>query len=939
MSLPECGSDNASCGTIYWYVYLTVNGDQTQYREFKFKSLNIYGEVTATSQNANTGGQVLSTVNKDLSLYCSPPEINQMNAGTTGDPTVSFEEKTRKFSLIAFKDDQSVTTWSVTGRKLLFVIAVNAFPGETIEPLGNAFFTLELTNGSLLSCTTSFVICNNSSGTIAKTVANPPVCSPQGAAPELRLGPAIHAPTLAYGNRVRVPVWVRSGTGTPASILINSLDFLLKLNALKEMAGVSLESGKLKVGNEATLTKASVPTTATDLRIYANKKKFSVIANTSATDDNTLFYIVLDGPALASECTDVTIDFFRAPQGLERRMNTDLPSDCCAPWIDPSGLTVSFGPSPCLASCADMLKVEAKKLQALPTGADGCSDVFFDLFASSQQERTYNVASITVDVLFSGAMNYYAPLSTLSAGFSVSTALLQLPGTNPSTLGRLRVSLEYSGIGFITNPTPLLFARLAFRSGIKDACIHQVVFYDALFREKPFLTTTEYCIPQVLTEIKEPVDDDICVNSLFMRYAMWDGKVVKGINYEITTGMGSCQTGFIAEDSKGVCPCNVTTEQTVTPVKDENPLSGVSTYDLVLISKHILGLENLNSPFQLMAADGNRSNTVTTTDIVELRKLILGIYYQMGEICPQCQSFRFVEANHIFSTPPSNPLIPAPNGNIKFSSPPGAHATFKAVKIGDVNNSYTSFVGEAEDRSALLLGIAAKAAKTGEQLELPVFVQQATDFVAFQTALRYDPARLSIQGVRWAKAISPDPFHWAAWHSPTPGELRIVWFDAEGKLAQLPPGSPLFFVQAEALAPLVSTTDVPLLQITEDNIKSEAYAANGARSALRMTVVNDYQARAEWVATSTQLPDWMVSVYPNPAHSAFKITITAPAEGAATLTVFDALGCATAQQSIALRAGSNTLTSAQLPTLPAGQYMLRFDTPFGRQTLRLVKQD
>ena len=35
---------------------------------------------------------------------------------------------------------------------------------------------------------------------------------------------------------------------------------------------------------------------------------------------------------------------------------------------------------------------------------------------------------------------------------------------------------------------------------------------------------------------------------------------------------------------------------TITPVKDDNPLNGVTTYDLVLMSKHILGLDPLNSP-------------------------------------------------------------------------------------------------------------------------------------------------------------------------------------------------------------------------------------------------------------------------------------------------------------------------------------------------------
>ncbi|MBK8427676.1 MAG: hypothetical protein IPL27_17645 [Lewinellaceae bacterium] len=60
-------------------------------------------------------------------------------------------------------------------------------------------------------------------------------------------------------------------------------------------------------------------------------------------------------------------------------------------------------------------------------------------------------------------------------------------------------------------------------------------------------------------------------------------------------------------------------DYTLTPTKDDNPLNGVTTYDLVLVSKHILGLEPLNTPYKMIAADANRSGSITTFDIVEFR--------------------------------------------------------------------------------------------------------------------------------------------------------------------------------------------------------------------------------------------------------------------------------------------------------------------------------
>jgi len=63
----------------------------------------------------------------------------------------------------------------------------------------------------------------------------------------------------------------------------------------------------------------------------------------------------------------------------------------------------------------------------------------------------------------------------------------------------------------------------------------------------------------------------------------------------------------------------------LTPEKDRNPLNGVSTFDLVLMTKHILDIQPFVSPYQWIAADVNRSGTVTAFDMVQLRRLILAI--------------------------------------------------------------------------------------------------------------------------------------------------------------------------------------------------------------------------------------------------------------------------------------------------------------------------
>jgi len=89
---------------------------------------------------------------------------------------------------------------------------------------------------------------------------------------------------------------------------------------------------------------------------------------------------------------------------------------------------------------------------------------------------------------------------------------------------------------------------------------------------------------------------------------------------------------------------------TVTPQLDKNHLNGVSTFDLVLIQKHILNVQALNSPYKMIAADVNNSKSITTLDLIALRKLILNI----DQTFQNNTSWRFVDAAYKFPNA-SNP--------------------------------------------------------------------------------------------------------------------------------------------------------------------------------------------------------------------------------------------------------------------------------------------
>jgi hypothetical protein len=120
------------------------------------------------------------------------------------------------------------------------------------------------------------------------------------------------------------------------------------------------------------------------------------------------------------------------------------------------------------------------------------------------------------------------------------------------------------------------------------------------------------------------------------------------------------------------------------PSKNIDPLEGVTTYDIFLINNHILAKERLDSPYKIIAADVNQSGSVSTFDVVLLRKLLLGI---LDEFPEGTSSWRFVAANYEFEDP-AYPLSEDFPEQVELQlSTTINNANFVGIKMGDVNNS------------------------------------------------------------------------------------------------------------------------------------------------------------------------------------------------------------------------------------------------------------
>ncbi len=307
-------------------------------------------------------------------------------------------------------------------------------------------------------------------------------------------------------------------------------------------------------------------------------------------------------------------------------------------------------------------------------------------------------------------------------------------------------------------------------------------------------------------------------------------------------------------------------DYTVKPTLDEAPLNGVTTYDLVLITAHILNEDPLDSPYQLIAADANRSGAITTADLVELRKLILHTIPNFTNNT----SWRFVDADYAFPDPANPWLEPFPEVfNVNNLDADVMDADFVAVKIGDVNGSAqtsSAFLG-SEDRTTgtWVLNVADKAVKAGEEVAV-TFEASDLNVPGFQFTIDFDKSALELVDVQEGVAKAEN-FGFALLYE---GAITASW---NGQAS----AKRLFTLKFRALKD-GQLSD--LLKVDSRFTKAEAYNQNGERLDVALT----------FHGQSTAADFALYPNRPNPFSDRTTISFSLPEATQATLIFTDLTG-------------------------------------------------
>lgn len=331
----------------------------------------------------------------------------------------------------------------------------------------------------------------------------------------------------------------------------------------------------------------------------------------------------------------------------------------------------------------------------------------------------------------------------------------------------------------------------------------------------------------------------------------------------------------------------------ITPYSPEDYLNGVSTIDIIFISKHILGIQQLDSPYKLLAADVNRSNTVSTLDLIHLRKAILGI----AQGFPDNESWRYVDAAYNFPNPsdpwaeefPERLTIPMLMNDL-FG------ADFIAVKVGDVNgNAQASNLDQDDDRAlsdTYYLRTEERNFKAGETVEALFTAADADDLIqGFQMTLQFDPSMVEVTEIEWG-LVQPEHVNQSQLDR---GLLTISWNASNEDFGLGMDEMNFFGLQFYAVGEGRLSESIG---ITSRLIKAEAYG-----------IADDIRALGLNFTPASKTADgfFLEQNRPNPFGDQTIIGFQIPEEGQVTLTIYDTNGRVVRQYQQYYAAGYNQL--------------------------------
>ncbi|MBK8504468.1 MAG: T9SS type A sorting domain-containing protein [Saprospiraceae bacterium] len=366
--------------------------------------------------------------------------------------------------------------------------------------------------------------------------------------------------------------------------------------------------------------------------------------------------------------------------------------------------------------------------------------------------------------------------------------------------------------------------------------------------------------------------------------ALWEVDKVKG-SYELDVTMG--------------------VEAFVRPQKDTDPLNGVSTSDLVAIQKDILGKASLDSWYKLQAADANNDGKVSAIDLIQLRKLILG----MIDHLPSSDSWRFFEKESNKSFYHIDQMLES------------MKADFIGVKVGDVNGSNDPSLKAGRSGSAMTLLVS----QFIEGNRITFLPSKQETIAGIQFTLEFDASQLKIVDVLPGTKLNLNREHLNLTHQAN-GWVTLSWNPADGNAMIIGEDDALFTLIVEQTGQVdLSET----MTISSKVTRAEAYDQGGLEYPLNLNFVNGSIAHGFELLQNR----------PNPWSHETAIGFSVSESTQTILTVYDVSGRMVKQMTGVAHKGYQEWSIDARDMPHSGVYYYKLETNDGTAVRKMILMD
>lgn len=357
----------------------------------------------------------------------------------------------------------------------------------------------------------------------------------------------------------------------------------------------------------------------------------------------------------------------------------------------------------------------------------------------------------------------------------------------------------------------------------------------------------------------------------------------------------------------------------IIPKKNVNPYNGVSTLDLILIQKHILGLQPIRSPYKKIAADIDKNGEINGVDLVELRKLILGI----DKTFTKNEAWRFIDAGYRFPDQADPLKEPFREQYLIRELQSPMQVDFIGVKIGDINeSSIPSELLNLESReapNALAFSAIDQPYSSGDIVRFELFGSEKMSINGFQLSLH--AADLEFLQVE-------------------PGSLPAgpAFVHKEGQTVKMA------YHQSNALRPV---SDAPLLTLV-----FRAKNAGRLSRAIRLSpepwlqpevydeALKTLPLRLDWKSRENQpLPMQLDQNRPNPFFESTVIQYHLPHSTPVTLKIIDIHGRTVLLRQESGARGLNSIALDRKEFGTGGMYYYKVESIYGTLTRKMILAD